>query len=131
MRPKTISILVFTLATLSSLCACNTESDQAQALNQSASSIYTGSGSVTLDWMPPTENTDGTPLTNLAGYHIYFGIEDGRYTEQIVIHNPGIATYVIDNLAVNTYYFVATACNDAGIQSPYSDVAIKVVDQTH
>ena len=25
-------------------------------------------GSVTLDWIAPTENTNGTPLTNLAGY---------------------------------------------------------------
>src|SRR5580698_8272340 len=30
-------------------------------------------GSATLSWTVPTENTNGTPLTNLAGYHIYYG----------------------------------------------------------
>ena len=31
------------------------------------------SGSVTLEWPAPTANTDGTALTNLAGYWIYYG----------------------------------------------------------
>jgi hypothetical protein len=30
-------------------------------------------GSATLSWAAPTENMDGTPLTNLAGYQIYYG----------------------------------------------------------
>ena len=30
-------------------------------------------GSAALSWAVPTENTDGTPLTNLAGYQIYYG----------------------------------------------------------
>jgi sugar lactone lactonase YvrE len=28
-------------------------------------------GGITLEWTPPTENTDGTPLTDLAGYKVY------------------------------------------------------------
>ena len=32
-----------------------------------------GSGSATLDWTPVTQNTDGTVLTDLAGYKVYYG----------------------------------------------------------
>ncbi len=79
------------------------------------------SGSITLTWTPPTTNDDGTPLTDLAGYKIYYGVESGIYTDRVVISNPSISTYVIDNLAPNTYYFVATAFNQNGFESDFSD----------
>jgi hypothetical protein len=30
-------------------------------------------GTATLSWSAPTTNTDGTPVTTLIGYHIYYG----------------------------------------------------------
>ena len=75
---------------------------------------------VTLNWMPPTENTDGTALSNLAGYHIHYGTQSGDYTQTITVDNPGIATYVVDNLSPGTYYFVVTAYNSDGTESPLS-----------
>jgi hypothetical protein len=85
-------------------------------------------GSVTLSWTPPTRNTDGSALTDLAAYKIYYGLSEGNYTNNIRINNPGIATYVVEDLAPDTYYFVSTAINDAGIESDYSNVAIKTVN---
>ena len=38
-------------------------------------------------WEPPTENTDGTALTNLAGYKIYMGHKTGIYTETTDVGN--------------------------------------------
>ena len=35
---------------------------------------------------------------------------------------------ILENLAPNTYYFVITAYNAAGVESPYSGVAVKVVN---
>jgi len=78
------------------------------------------SGAVTLNWTPPTENTDGTPLTNLAGYDIHYGTQSGNYTQSISVSNPGIATYVVDNLTPGTYYFSVAAVNSAGTESPLS-----------
>ena len=75
-------------------------------------------GKVTLSWTAPTENIDGTPLTDLAGYKLYYGTSQGNYPEQITIDNPGILTYVVENLAPNTYYFVITAYNDAMGREP-------------
>lgn len=79
-----------------------------------------GSGAVTLNWMPPTENTDGSPLTNLAGYDIHYGTASGDYTQTVSVPNPGIATYVVDNLTPGTYYFSVTAVNSEGAESPLS-----------
>lgn len=83
----------------------------------------TGSGSATLTWLPPTENTDGTPLTDLAGYKIYWGTSPGVYSSSIDVDNAGLAAYQIDNLLPARYYFVATAYNTAGIESDTSNVA--------
>jgi hypothetical protein len=77
-------------------------------------------GAVTLNWTPPTENTDGTPLTNLSGYDIHYGNSSGNYTQTITVSNPGIATYVVDNLTPGTYFFTVTAVNSQGAQSPLS-----------
>ena len=85
------------------------------------------SGAVTLNWMPPTENTDGTPLTNLSGYEIHYGTQSGDYTQSIAVDNPGLATYVVDNLTPGTYYFSLSAVNSAGTESPVSsEVALTV-----
>lgn len=84
-------------------------------------------GSVTLDWVAPTENEDGTPLTDLAGYRIYWGTTSGNYPNSATIDNPSVTTYLVENLAPGTYEFVATAFNSAGVESQYSDTATKTV----
>ena len=78
------------------------------------------SGAVTLNWTPPTENTDGTPLTNLAGYDIHYGTSPGDYSQSVSVSNPGLATYVVDNLGPGTYYFSIGAVNSSGAESPLS-----------
>lgn len=83
----------------------------------------TGDGSVTLSWQAPTMNTDGTPLTDLAGYKIYYGTAPGDYTEEILIDNPGLTTYVVENLSPTTWYFVATSFNTGDVESDFSGVA--------
>ncbi len=84
-------------------------------------------GSATLSWQAPTLNENGTALTNLAGYKIYFGEASGNYPNTIEIDNPSVTTYVVDGLAAGTYYFVATAYNTDGVESAFSGEAVKVV----
>ncbi len=84
-------------------------------------------GSVTLSWVAPTENDDGSVLTDLDGYKIYWGTIPGEYPNSITIDNASISTYVVDNLSPGTYEFVATSFNSAGVESVYSNSTTKVV----
>ena len=84
-------------------------------------------GSAALSWIPPTENIDGTALTNLAGYRLYWGPKPSNYTSSIGIMNPGLTAYVVENLASGTYYFVARAVNTYGVESDLSPEVPAVV----
>ena len=84
-------------------------------------------GSVTLTWNPPTQNDDGSMLSDLAAYKIYYGLSEGNYTNQIYIPNPGISAYVVEDLVPDTYYFVATAVKQSGVESQFSNVSVRPV----
>jgi hypothetical protein len=94
----------------------------------SSSSVTGGSGSepdpvygnsITLAWDPPSDNTDGSPLTDLAGYIIYYGTSSSHYTESIDLGNATTAT--IDNLTPGQWCFSTTAYNTSGNESSYSN----------
>jgi hypothetical protein len=88
-----------------------------------------GSGSVTLAWQPPTQNADGSPLTDLSGYNIYIGTSSSGYDyREIRLDNPGLTAYVVDNLEPGTYYFAATAFNSSGAESAFSGEVVRAVN---
>jgi hypothetical protein len=84
-------------------------------------------GSVTLSWSAPTENTDGTALTNLAGYHIYYGTTAAAMTATINIGTVGLTTYVIDNLPSGNWFFAIQAYNSANVESSDSAVVTTTI----
>jgi len=87
----------------------------------------TAVGSATLTWQPPTQNADGSPLTNLAGFKVYWGPAQGSYPNSTTLNNPGLATYVVNNLVPGTYFFVVTAVNALGAESSPSGTASKTI----
>jgi hypothetical protein len=89
--------------------------------------VALATGSATLTWLPPTTNTDGSPLTNLSGYRVYWGTARGDYPNSVVLGNPGLTTYVVENLAPATYYFAMTSLSAAGSESTLSAAATKRV----
>jgi hypothetical protein len=89
--------------------------------------VATATGSATLSWTPPTQNTDGSPLTNLAGYRVYWGTSQGNYSGSVTVNNAGLSSYVVDQLTPATWYFAVTALNVAGVESGFSNVASKQV----
>jgi len=84
-------------------------------------------GRATLSWTAPTENTDGSTLSNLTGYRIRYGTSAAALTQTIVINNASVTTYVVEDLAPATWYFAVTAVNSAGAESDYSNVADKQI----
>lgn len=78
------------------------------------------STSVTLGWVAPTQNSNGTPITDLAGYKIHYGTASENYTKVVAVSNPSISRYVMDSLESGTYFFAITAYNSKGIESTLS-----------
>ena len=81
-----------------------------------------------MSWTPPTQNTDGSDLTDLSGFKIYYGTSAGNYPNQITINNSGVTMYVVDNLSPNTWYFVSTSFNSSGVESDFSNVSSKTIN---
>jgi hypothetical protein len=87
------------------------------------------SAEVTMSWDPPTTNTDGTPLTDLAGYKVYFGITSQNYSHTMDVGN--VTVYTVGNLTEGlVYYFAVTAYDTSGNESEYSNEASKTIQFT-
>jgi hypothetical protein len=85
------------------------------------------SGNAMLGWNPPTQNTNGTPLTNLAGYHIYYGTSPNNLASSVQIADANTTSYTINGLAAGTWYFSINAYTSAGVESAISNVASKTI----
>lgn len=83
----------------------------------------TGSGSVSLSWVAPSEREDGMAiaLSDLAGYEIGFGTESRRYTATETVSDPTATELTINNLAAGIYYFAIRVRDEEGLLSQYSN----------
>jgi hypothetical protein len=84
-------------------------------------------GTVTLSWVAPTQNSDGSPLMDLAGYKIFYRKNSGSYIEAAWLDNPSITTYVVEELSPATYHFAATSLNTSGVESSFSAEVTRTV----
>jgi hypothetical protein len=103
------------------LSGCNDPTGTSPTTEQSAASSGTGSTSATLSWEAPTTNTNGTALTNLAGYRIYYGSSATDLSQKVQLNGVGVQTYVFDNLQAGTWYFAVMAVTSAGVESALSN----------
>jgi hypothetical protein len=76
--------------------------------------------SVTLNWAAPTENTDGSALTNLAGYKVFYGTVSRQYSNSIRLTDASSTSAVISGLTAGTWYFAIESYTTAGVSSSYS-----------
>jgi hypothetical protein len=93
-----------------------------------ASLLFAGAAraaSTSVSWTAPIKNTDGSALTDLAGFKIYFGTAPGALTNVVTIPNAGVSTYVVDNLTPGSWYFAVTAYTASGMESARSNVATR------
>jgi hypothetical protein len=71
------------------------------------------SGTLVVSWSAPAKNTDGTPLTDLAGYTIYYGTQPAAQTKSLTIDDPSATHAVIQGLQPGVHYFVTVASNNS------------------
>lgn len=84
-------------------------------------------GSATLSWTPPLQNTDGSMLTDLAGYHVYYGTDLSALNKVVTLPSASQVWYIVQNLTAGTWYFTVRAYNSAGVESDYSQSASKTI----
>jgi hypothetical protein len=84
-------------------------------------------GSAILTWTPPFTYTDGTSMTDLAGYKVYWGTTQGVYSNSYQISGGGVSSYTVGGLGVGRWYFMVTALAATGIESPPSPVLSKLI----
>jgi hypothetical protein len=88
--------------------------------------VGAGDGSATLSWNPPTRNEDGSVLTDLSGYRIYYGRHKHDLDRTIVLDNPGLTRYVVEGLTPAHWYFAMTSVSRAGEGSRSQVISKKV-----
>lgn len=97
------------------------------AFSISVSAASSATGRATLSWTPPTNNTDGTALTNLAGFRIYYGTNSSSLSKSVTIQNSSVSTYVVEDLTPATWYFAVKAYTTTGAESTLSNKASKTI----
>jgi hypothetical protein len=98
----------------------------------SASKSYTltctwGSASATVNVTPPTKNTDGTALTDLAGFKTLYGTSSTSLTKSQSTTNPKATSVIVPSLTAGTWYFAVRAVNSKGVESDNSNVGRKTI----
>jgi hypothetical protein len=101
-----------------------------KSITSAASPAAPTDKAVTLSWNPPTTNSDGSSLSNLAGYILHYGTSSEDYTGTIEITNPTATSYVISDSSFppGTYYFAISAYNGQQVSSALSGEVSVTVD---
>jgi len=97
-----------------------------------ASKSYTltcswGGGSATVNWTAPTTNTNGTPLTDLAGFKVLFGTSASALNQSQMVNDPRATSKTLSSLGAGTWYFAVTAYTSDGVESDLSNLGSKTI----
>jgi hypothetical protein len=84
-------------------------------------------GTAVLTLSPPTQNTDGSPLNDLAGMRVYYGTSAGSLDQVLDLPGNAATTYTLSSLSSGVWYFAATAYNSRGLESSPSATASKSI----
>jgi hypothetical protein len=79
-----------------------------------------------LRWDAPTKYADGSPLSSLGGYVIYWGRQSGNYTDSHRIEDAAVTEWRAD-LEAGSYFFALTAFDAEGNESEYSNEVVRSI----
>jgi hypothetical protein len=79
-------------------------------------------GKVTLNWARPTTNEDGSALTDLSGYKVYYGQAAYGLDHSVDVHGASLTSVEIGGLTQGTWYFAIASYNSSGVESSKSGV---------
>ncbi len=71
-------------------------------------------GSAMISWSPPTTYTDGSTMSNLAGYRVHYGQSASALNSVATVNNAGVASYTVEGLTPGVWYFAVSAYTSEG-----------------
>ena len=83
-------------------------------------------GTATLTWVPPTQRTDNTALTDLTSYKIYRGTSATALTTSFTVTAPA-TTYTDTTAPSGTVFYAMTAIDSLGRESARTAVVSVVI----
>jgi hypothetical protein len=84
-------------------------------------------GTASLSWARPIVNTNGTPLTNLAGYVIRYGTSTTALNNKMSVASASATGVEITNLSPGNWHFAVIAINTANVESQFSAIVGKTI----
>jgi hypothetical protein len=84
-------------------------------------------GAAVLSWLAPTQNTDGSAVTDLGGYRVYHGTTPGALNDVFQVSGAATTSYTVSQLAPGTHYFAVAAYTSAGVEGAISPVGSKTI----
>jgi hypothetical protein len=99
---------------------------QLPAFSLTVTAPIPATGSASLRWQPPTQRVDGTPLTSIGGYKLYYGLNQSNLDQVINLGNS-VTEYQVNNLAQGTWYFGVSAVDSVGVESGLSGMVSKTI----
>ena len=84
-------------------------------------------GWATVHWVAPTQNVDGTPLTDLAGYRVRYGQSSSTLDSTLQVAGASVTSATIEGLKVGTWYFAVQAYTANGSESALTTPVYKVI----
>jgi hypothetical protein len=88
--------------------------------------VAASAGGVSVSWVPPSENVDGSPLGDLLEYRIYVGVHSGTYQEIVNVPDPAATSHFL-SASPGDYYLAVTAVDIDGNESAFSNEVLKTV----
>ncbi len=125
-KRKTYTMLLLLAASLTLmvvLSGCGASDSSIADYTEGGNTTTKASTKAKLEWEAPTTNEDGTPLTDLKGYKLYYGPSSGNYTGYIDVGDrTSVKLDSIDKLPTSgTLCFAVTAYDTSGNESDYSN----------
>lgn len=82
-------------------------------------------GTARLNWTVPTQNTDGSALTDLVGFRIVYGQSPTTLNGSVQV-GPGVNSYTVTGLAPGVWYFAVITVASSNQSAP-SNVASRTL----
>jgi hypothetical protein len=114
-------------AMLSALAACKSGGQAATADTATPAPAPATASSATVTWVAPNQNADGSALTNLAGFHVYYGTDANVLAGLQDVRQASASSAVVANLKSGTYFFAVSAYTANGTESELSEVVSKQI----